>query len=214
VTGVQTCALPISRLQAAKSDAEKITDAQDALDEAKAEIKATEDELKQIEKTGKVNNDMAFDWKSPIKDVSSDGKTDFDKAVTNAVKNPELLVYKLQNTASKYAFMLVPISLPFLWLMFCLRRDVSIYDHAVFSLYSLSFMAVLYISVAILLSLGLQNIAAMLGIFVPPLHMFAQLRGTYKLGIFSALWRTAVLLGVAGTVFILFLLFIGYMTMH
>jgi hypothetical protein len=35
-----------------------------------------------------------------------------------------------------------------------------------------------------------------------------QLRETYQLGIFAALWRTLALLCVAGSAFILFLLFI------
>jgi hypothetical protein len=42
-------------------------------------------------------------------------------------------------------------------------------------------------------------------LIVPPIHMFAQLRGTYRLGVAAAAWRTVALLGVAGTVFLVFL---------
>jgi hypothetical protein len=48
--------------------------------------------------------------------------------------------------------------------------------------------------------------AAML--IVPPVHMFAQLKGTYRLQAAGALWRTVALLLVAGTVFLVFLLFL------
>jgi hypothetical protein len=50
--------------------------------------------------------------------------------------------------------------------------------------------------------------------YVPPLHMFVQLRETYQLSIFASLWRTMALLCVAGAAFSLFLTFIVTMTLH
>jgi hypothetical protein len=41
-------------------------------------------------------------------------------------------------------------------------------------------------------------------IFGPPLHMYKQLRGTYGIGRFGALWRTVALLSfsvIAGLIF-------------
>ena len=104
--------------------------------------------------------------------------------------------------------MLIPISLPFLWLMFIGRRDIAVYDHAVLSLYSLSFMSLLFITIALLGAMGVGSLLGFMVVIVPPVHMFVQLRETYRLGIFAALWRTLALLCVAGTAFILFLLFI------
>jgi hypothetical protein len=105
--------------------------------------------------------------------------------------------------------MLIPLSLPFLWLMFALRRDVVLYDHAVFCLYSLSFMSLLFSVVALLSLTPLDASLALAVIFVPPLHMFAQLRETYGLRTRSALWRTVALLGIAGMAFMLFLVFVA-----
>jgi hypothetical protein len=51
-------------------------------------------------------------------------------------------------------------------------------------------------------------------LFVPPVHMFMQLRETYSLSIFSALWRTFALLSICGTAFILFLAFIVVMVLR
>ena len=136
------------------------------------------------------------------------GHPAFDAALQQQLKNPELALYKLKNTAYKFSFMLIPISLPFLWLMFVWRRGVTMYDHAVFSLYSLSFMSLLFSSVALLSLSSLDALLLLLVLVGPPLHMFAQLRGTYALGRFSALWRTMALLCVAGAVFVLFLVFI------
>lgn len=123
--------------------------------------------------------------------------------------NPELQLYKLKNTAYKFAFMLIPISLPFLWLMFFWRRDVTVYDHMVFSMYSLSFMSLLFVVLALLTMTEFTARFVGFLLLVPPMHMFAQLRGTYGLSTSSALWRTFALLISAGSVFILFLVLVA-----
>ena len=135
--------------------------------------------------------------------------------IFRALVNPDLALYKLKSTAYKLSFMLIPISLPFLWLMFFWKRGVAMYDHGVFALYSLSFMSLLFTAAALMAMMGVSSgVIAMGIIFVPPVHMFAQLRGTYGLGLFAASWRTIALLGICGTVFVLFLLFVVAMTLH
>jgi hypothetical protein len=126
--------------------------------------------------------------------------------ISHAVDNPELAKYKLKNAAYKYSFLLVPISMPFLWLMFFWRRGITMYDHAVFSLYSLSFMSLLFTVVATLGYFGFNGWAGSLFAFVPPVHMFLQLRGTYGVSRFGAFWRTCFLLLVAFMVLTLYAL--------
>lgn len=53
-----------------------------------------------------------------------------DRKLRAELANPELLLFKLRSAASKLAFVLVPISLPFLWLMFLGRPEFTLYDHA------------------------------------------------------------------------------------
>jgi len=137
-----------------------------------------------------------------------------DEVIRHAVANPELAIYKLKNTTYKYSFMLVPISLPFLWLMFFWRRGIAMFDHAVFVLYSLSFMSLLFVSLTLLGMAGATTLVVLLAVFAPPAHMFVQLRGTYGLGVFSALWRTAALTCVAGVVMLLFMLLVLVLSMH
>ena len=145
-------------------------------------------------------------------DINSD--IDFiDTFVEKATKNPEFTIYKLKNTAYKFSFLLVPISLPFLWLMFFWRPGVTMYDHAVFSLYSLSFMALLFAVLFVMKFAGMNGIVKTLLLTVPPLHMFLQLRGTYGLSWGSTLWRTVVLQSIAATVFLLYLSLILYLAM-
>lgn len=120
-----------------------------------------------------------------------------ERAIRHAAQNPELTMYKMKSTASKFAFMLMPISLPFLWLLFAFRRKFTMFDHAVFSLYSLSFMALLLMLVALLGRLSLDMLVLTLFVCAPPLHMYSQLRHAYQLSVRASLWRTAALLLVA-----------------
>jgi hypothetical protein len=103
----------------------------------------------------------------------------------------------------------IPISLPFLWLLFLHRRRYRRYkgyDHLVFVTYSIAFMSLAAIAAVLLRSVGLPSAAvAILVLVVPPVHIYRQLRGAYALGRFSALWRTAVLLWCAAAALVLFL---------
>ena len=114
----------------------------------------------------------------------------------NAAENPELVSQKIQEAASKYSWLLIPISVPFLWLLFPFRRRYRLYDHTVFVTYSLSFMMMLAIAGGLLVALGLPSLASLL-FFVPPFHMYRHLKGAYELGRFSALMRTMALLAFA-----------------
>ena len=137
-----------------------------------------------------------------------------DRGIKHALANPELTIYKLKSSAYKYSFMLVPISLPFVWLLFLFRRGVTAYDHAIFVLYSLSFMSLLFVVVVALGALSVPTgLLVAIAVFVPPVHMGLQLRDTYGLGLWSTLWRTAALLVVATIVFLLFVMLIAYVVL-
>jgi hypothetical protein len=51
--------------------------------------------------------------------------------------------------------------------------------------------------ISILAKFNFPAIASILFTFVPPIHMYRQLRGAYQLGFFGALWRTCALLLIA-----------------
>ena len=152
-----------------------------------------QDRVRQVAKTGDFN--IGF------------GGPELEARVRHTLENPDLALYKIQQTAYKFSFLLVPMSLPFLWLLFPFRRGVTMYDHSIFALYSLSFMSLLLITMA-LMSQG----PPLLSQYVPwliwaiPLHMFAQLKGTYSLGWKGALWRTCWLLLFSGLSLLIFAL--------
>ena len=107
-----------------------------------------------------------------------------------------MLSLKIQEAASKYSWLLIPISVPFLWLLFPFRRRHNLYDHTVFVTYSLSFMMMLVIAAGLLVATGWPALAALL-FFVPPFHMYRHLKGAYQLGRFSAVLRTMALVSFA-----------------
>lgn len=119
------------------------------------------------------------------------------ETIEHATKNPELTLYKMKKNASGLAFLLMPIALPFLWLLFAFKRKYVMFDHAVFSLYSLSFMCILLTLVAILAKFSFNGTAAFLFLVVPPVHMYSQLKHAYSLGVWGTLWRTLALLFIA-----------------
>ena len=104
------------------------------------------------------------------------------------------------------------IALLFLW-----KRGFTWFDHTVFALYSLSFMSIFFLVLALATPLAMhypivRGIRGALITFAPPTHMFFQLGGAYRLGIFSALWRTILLLlfcTIAMSIFVALILIVG-----
>ena len=146
------------------------------------------------------------------------GKTGW-KRIDDGIKklndNPALALYKVQTNAYKFSWALIPISVPFVWLLFLHRRryrQYGAYDHTVFVTYSIAFMSLALIVVTVLQpvpGLGWLGIAM---VAVPPLHMYRQLRGAYALSRWSAVWRTVALLLmtlVTITIFLFLLLALG-----
>jgi hypothetical protein len=124
-----------------------------------------------------------------------------------AGQNPELLFYKLKNNAYKYSWALIPISLPFMWLLFPFSRRFRLYDHMVFVTYSLCFMTLLVVVASLVYAAGWSGVVA-LAMFIPPIHMYRQLKGAYGLGRWGALWRTIALIVLSMTTISLFIAFL------
>jgi hypothetical protein len=140
------------------------------------------------------------------------------RAVEKASSNPSLMLYKLQSNGYKFSWALIPLSLPFLWLLFVHRRryrQYKAYDHLVFVTYSIAFMSLALTVVILLRQLGLgSGLLGVIAFLVPPVHIYRQLRGAYCLSRFSALWRTALLLFFATLALCLFLLLLAASIAH
>jgi hypothetical protein len=138
-----------------------------------------------------------------------------DEALKRASENPKLLIYKLQSSAYKFSWALIPISTPFVWLLFFWRRRFKMYDHAVFVTYSLSFMTLLVVILSLAGAIGASSTFIGVGIgIVPIVHMYLQLKKAYGLGWLGACVRTFLMINfafIALSMFGLLLLMLGVM---
>ncbi len=133
------------------------------------------------------------------------GAAALKKAAETATKNPQLLLYKMQSNAYKYSWALIPISVPFVWLLFFWSRQYKMFDHAVFVTYSLSFIMQLGVISALLISFTqTEVIGGLLLSLYPPIHMYRQLRGAYQTSRFGAFWRMCTLCIFATTALTIF----------
>ena len=166
---------------------------------------------------GKSSRDPQEQGTSDLNLVGDTGWPALDRAIEKAEKNPSLLAYKLQSNAYKFSWLLIPISLPFLWLMFLHRRryrqEYGAYDHLIFVTYSIAFMSLGAIALTVLYRLGAgSGIIGPAIVLIPPIHVYRQLRGAYELSRWSALWRTLVLVlcaFIALALFMVLLLTLG-----
>ncbi|MDZ7895720.1 MAG: DUF3667 domain-containing protein [Sphingobium sp.] len=123
----------------------------------------------------------------------------FDEKLNEGLKkantNPDLVLYKLKTDGYKFSWALIPISLPFVWLLFFWRRDIHLYDHAIFTTYSLCFVMLLTIAASLVVFAGIDSGWMMTLILLAiPFHMYKQLKHTYGLSRGGALTRTVLLL--------------------
>ena len=130
------------------------------------------------------------------------------QAYEKAKANPELLIYKLKSNSYKWSWAIIPLSVPFLWLMFPFSRRFRLYDHVVFVTYSLAFVTLLVSIGTIFAYFGVTAVAPLI-LLIIPVHMYRQLRGAYSLGRWGAVWRTWGLLFAALIVLIIFILSMG-----
>jgi hypothetical protein len=127
------------------------------------------------------------------------------EAARKARENPDLLLYKLKSNSYKWSWAIIPLSVPFLWLLFPFSRRFRLYDHTVFVTYSVAFMTLLFSVVTALSAVGLGAIVP-LALIIPPVHMYRQLRGAYGVRRAGAIWRTLLLVINAMLVLSAFLL--------
>lgn len=141
------------------------------------------------------------------------GMPELNERVRRKFENPDFALYQIQEAASKFAFLLAPLSLPFIALLFLWKRGVTLYDHIVYALYALAFAALLFcVVVAVGQSTWTRWLVGWLILLGLPVHTFFHLKGAYKLGWWSALWRTFFMLFFAtiiASVFVMLVVILG-----
>jgi hypothetical protein len=173
----------LRQLEARRDRAAQAGEATAALD---AEIAQAKENVEALEKIGAVTpaNVETFEISRNLEWLRA--------PVERSVRNPELLFYKVRNSAYKWSWVLIPLSAPLLWLLFPFSRRFRFYDHVVFVTYSIAFMTLLVVLLTALGWIGLGGFEAV-ALAAVPVHFFLQLKGSYGLSTAGALWRTVAL---------------------
>ncbi len=150
--------------------------------------------LAEVEQTGR---EFEIDDASGRQHASGAGMAGMIQRVIDAGRaNPDLALFKLEYNAYKYSWLLIPLSVPFVWLLFPFDRRFHIYDHTVFATYSLSFMYVLLAVITLCSVIGSKSLSDVLVtalVLYAPFHMYRHLHETYALGFGAAVLRTMLL---------------------
>lgn len=133
---------------------------------------------------------------------------DLNERIRRKFENPDLALYQIQDAASKFSFLLAPLSLPFIALLFIWKRGITLYDHMAYALYALAFAALLFSGVVLLGKIPFISWAASWLLLALPVHMWFQLKGAYALNWWSATWRTVFMLFFALIVACIFMVFV------
>lgn len=152
-------------------------------------------------------------WADALREVAErddfvvvEGADALNERIRSKFENPELALYKIQQAAYKFSFLLAPMSLPFIAFLFLWKRGVTLYDHMAYALYALSFASLLFIAFVLTAQHAWTNwLPGWLLMVGLPVHTYFHLKGAYALGWFSALWRTSFMLIFALTIMSLFI---------
>jgi Protein of unknown function (DUF3667) len=190
-----------AQLQAARDAGRPTGGIEKSLDAQRVEEKMMSGALTGLTQvaSGKVDDDWTFT------DLVFPGSKALNEAAKHAMDNPQLVLYKIQSSAYKFSWALIPISAPFVWLLFFWRRRFKMFDHAVFVTYSLTFMMLLGTLCAMLIQFPATEWLGGLALaFYPPIHMYRHLHHAYETTRFGAFWRMIILSVFAMTALTLF----------
>jgi hypothetical protein len=192
-TGQEPTATPSANQPAA--DAEAPEGAQATLPAAEgARVETWQDAMRETAKSDDFN--------------VSGGNDALNERIRRKFENPDLALYQVQDAASRFSFLLAPMSLPFIALLFLWKRGTTLYDHMAYALYALAFAAFLFSAVVLIGKIPLIGWGAGWLLAALPVHMWFHLKGAYALGWWSATWRTFFMLNFAVIVASLFLVLV------
>jgi hypothetical protein len=195
----------MAALDARLAQAKKTGAATQVIEEEMAAEKFTQELIERAAESLRAEGLRGQRMKISFGNVSIANTDELNAKAAQAVKNPQLLLYKIQSNAYKFAWALIPLSVPFVWLLFFWKREFKLFDHAVFVTYSLCFMLMLATVLALAMRVPqLEAAGGLAMLFIPPLHMYRQVRHAYGLTHRSAVWRTLLLLTFASTALGLF----------
>ena len=159
-------------------------------------------------------------WQDAVRELGSSdnfvvfggASEELNQRIRQKFLNPDLALYQIQDAASKFSFLLAPLSLPFIAILFLWKRGVTLYDHMAYALYALAFAALLFSTAVLIGEIPFIGWSAAWLLLALPVHMWFHLKGAYALGWWSATWRTFFMVNFAyivATVFTVLVVVLG-----
>jgi len=149
---------------------------------------------------------------SDIDKINVHTGTRWDAALTSwtrthvglAAAHPDQFVDAMWEWAHDVAFLAMPLSALILSALFAFRRGFVVFDHLIFSMHSLSFQGLLIVAATALTPL----LGAQVGWLwlVPPIHLYAHMRGVYGTSRWGTVLRMSVLATATLVAFIMLIL--------
>jgi hypothetical protein len=107
--------------------------------------------------------------------------------------HPQEFGAAMESWAHRAAIIFLPISTLLLATLFIFQRRFFLFDHAIFSMHSLSFMGLLATTITLLGFIPSIGGVAGLLVFIAPIHLFAHMRGVYEASRLGTLTRMLLL---------------------
>jgi hypothetical protein len=130
---------------------------------------------------------------SKPKPAASRGEKWLRAQLVKALGDQKAFKAALAEWAERFAILMLPIAALMLTVLFVFKKGVYVFDHLIFSMHSLSFQGLL---LSVIFGLGMVGDWGAWLLFLAPVHLFAHMRGTYRISWYGTLIR-------------MFLLFIG-----
>jgi hypothetical protein len=134
--------------------------------------------------------------------------------LSKAISNQEAYKAAIEQWAERFAILMLPIAAIMLTVLFVFKKGVYVFDHLIFSMHSLSFQGLL---LTVVFLLGTVVTWGPWLLLLSPVHLFAHMRGAYRISWFGALIRMFLLFIGSAWAFgflIVGLLLVGLATVH
>ncbi|MGI9170366.1 MAG: DUF3667 domain-containing protein [Caulobacteraceae bacterium] len=110
-----------------------------------------------------------------------------------ALAHPREFTMQVDSWLHRVAIAFLPISAAILGLLFIFNRRFYIFDHAIFSMHSLSFQGLLFTAITLLAIWRPLQVVGGLLVFAAPVHLFVHMRGVYATSVLGTLIRMFLL---------------------
>lgn len=109
-----------------------------------------------------------------------------------AINHQKEFATAIEGWMHRIAIMLLPVGTLLLSLLFVFQRRLFVYDHAIFTMHSLSFMGLLFTLTSFLGMISLGGFSGLLSL-AAPVHLFVHMRGVYRTSVLGTLIRMLLL---------------------